>query len=192
MTNDQEICNRIMRLRSHGITRSPNEMTKISDGPWYYQQLELGYNYRLTDIQAALGVSQMLRIDEFIDQRHVLAEQYNNLFTGTYVRTPWQNPSSFSANHLYIVRLKNNLIGYNRKDVFERLRSFGIMVNVHYIPLYRQPYFEAMGFKFTDFPEAEAYYQEAISLPIYPSLTEAQQVKVVDIILHSTGHQTLF
>ena len=192
LTNNLKLAAHMSRLRSHGITRSPHEMTQIPDGPWYYQQIELGFNYRLTDIQAALGLSQMQRLDEFVAQRHVIAQEYNKLFNDLPVTTPWQGPSSLSSYHLYIVRLKGKKGGYDRKDVFERLRSFGIMVNLHYIPLYRQPYFEAMGFKREDFPEAEAYYREAISLPIYPGLTEAQQVEVVSRMQNLSGFQTLF
>jgi dTDP-4-amino-4,6-dideoxygalactose transaminase len=192
LTNNLKLAAHMSRLRSHGITRSPHEMTQIPDGPWYYQQIELGFNYRLTDIQAALGLSQMQRLDEFVVQRHIIAREYNKLLNDLPVTTPWQSPSSLSSYHLYIVRLKGKKEGHSRKDVFERLRSFGIMVNLHYIPLYRQPYFETMGFKKEDFPEAEAYYREAISLPIYPGLTEEQQVEVVSRIQNLSGFQTLF
>jgi UDP-4-amino-4,6-dideoxy-N-acetyl-beta-L-altrosamine transaminase len=192
LTNNLKLAAHMSRLRSHGITRSPTEMTQIPDGSWYYQQIELGFNYRLTDIQAALGLSQMQRLDEFVAQRHIIALEYNKLLNDLPVTTPWQSTSSISSYHLYIARFKSKKGGYDRKDVFERLRSFGIMVNLHYIPIYRQPYFEAMGFKREDFPEAEAYYREAISLPIYPGFTEAQQAEVVSRMQNLSGFQTLF
>jgi UDP-4-amino-4,6-dideoxy-N-acetyl-beta-L-altrosamine transaminase len=192
LTNNLKLAARMSRLRSHGITRTPHEMTQIPDGPWYYQQIELGFNYRLTDIQAALGLSQMQRLDEFIEQRHIIAQEYNKLFKDLPVTIPWQSTSSLSSYHLYILRLNDKKDGFDQRDVFERLRSFGIMVNLHYIPIYRHPYFEAMGFKREDFPEAEAYYREAISLPVYPGLTQAQQVEIVNRMQNVSGFQTLF
>jgi UDP-4-amino-4,6-dideoxy-N-acetyl-beta-L-altrosamine transaminase len=193
LTNNPELATHMMRLRSHGITRTVAEMANVPDGPWYYEQLELGFNYRMTDIQAALGLSQMQKLDEFVSQRQNLAGQYDKLLDGqNSIKVPWQDPSNYSSYHLYIVRLKNNITGHNQRDVFERLRSFGIMANLHYIPLYRQPFFACMGYKRQDFPESEAYYKEAISLPIYPLLTSDQQDEVVDVILNPIGHQTLF
>ena len=192
LTNDPTIANKLVRLRSHGITRVQQEMTHVADGPWYYQQLDLGFNYRMTDIQAALGLSQMQRLDEFVAKRQLIARRYDELLSGLWVTTPWQNPDSFSAMHLYIVRLKRDQIKFSQKDIFERFRSSGILVNLHYIPIYRHPYFEVMGFDRHAFPEAEAYYAEAISLPIYPVLSEAQQIEVVERMKFPLGHQTLF
>jgi len=192
LTNQRELFSRMARLRSHGITRDPAEMTHAPDGPWYYQQLELGYNYRMTDIQAALGVSQIQRLEEFVRRRHSLAKRYDALLADKPVVTPWQHADSYSGLHLYVIRLKLNEIGYSHSQIFERFRSAGILVNLHYIPLYRQPYFERMGFGVEDFPEAEAYYAEAISLPMFPGLTEAQQDEVVHRLMTPIGHQTLF
>src|SRR3990172_3226397 len=138
LTNDAKIANRLGRLRSHGITRIPQEMTHAPDGPWYYQQIDLGFNYRMTELQAALGLSQMQRLDEFVAKRHLIAQRYDDLLSDLWVTTPWQHPDSYSAVHLYIVRLKRDEIKFSQRDIFERLRSFGILVNLHYIPIYRR------------------------------------------------------
>lgn len=192
LTNDVKVASQLARLRSHGITRALEEMTHAPDGPWYYQQIGLGFNYRMTDIQAALGLSQMQRLDEFVAKRQLIARRYDELLSDLWVTTPWQSPDSYSAMHLYIIRLKRDEIKISQKEIFERLRSFGILINLHYIPIYRHPFFEAMGFDRKEFHEAETYYAEAISLPIYPALTEAQQTEVVMRMKSPLGHQTLF
>ncbi|MDO8305837.1 UDP-4-amino-4,6-dideoxy-N-acetyl-beta-L-altrosamine transaminase [Herminiimonas sp.] len=192
LTNDPELHNHMARLRSHGVTRDPAEMTQAPDGPWYYQQIELGFNYRMTDIQAALGLSQMQRLDDFVATRHALAKNYNELFKKCPVSIPWQHGDSYSGLHLYVVRLKLEEIKASHREVFERLRVAGIGVNLHYIPVYRQPYYAKLGFNPGDFPEAERYYAEAISLPMYPALTKEQQAEVVQRLTTPIGHQTLF
>lgn len=192
VTNDPALVKHMARLRSHGITRYPAEMTHPPDGAWYYQQIELGFNYRMTDIQAALGISQMRRLDDFVMQRHAIASRYEALLKDTPVTRPWQHPDTHSAYHLYIVRLKAGLMKQGHREVFERMRVSGIGVNLHYIPVYRQPYYERMGFKTEDFPQAELYYAEAITLPIYPGLTSDQQGEVVQRLLTPSGYQTIF
>lgn len=192
VTNSPELVKHMARLRSHGITRYPAEMTHAPDGSWYYQQVELGFNYRMTDIQAALGLSQMRRLEQFVAKRHVIAERYNNLLMECFVTVPWQHPDTYSGLHLYIVRVKSESAKVSHKEVFERLRADGIGVNLHYIPVYQQPYYKKMGFKPDDFPNAEAYYAEAISLPIYPDLAQEQQDEVVRRLLTPGGYQTIF
>jgi UDP-4-amino-4,6-dideoxy-N-acetyl-beta-L-altrosamine transaminase len=191
LTNDPALAKKMMRLRSHGITRDPTEMTHTPDGPWYYQQIELGFNYRMTDTQAALGVSQMRRLDQLVARRHALAENYDKLLKNYPVTTPWQHADSYSGLHLYVIRLNIDSIDATHREVFERLRESGIGVNLHYIPVYRQPYYAREGFNPRDFPEAERYYAEAISLPMYPALTEDQQLEVVQRLAASIGHQTI-
>lgn len=192
VTNDLELVKRMARLRSHGITRYPVEMTCQPDGSWYYQQIELGFNYRMTDIQAALGVSQMRRLDEFVMQRHAIAKRYEELLKDAPVIRPWQHPDAYSGLHLYIVRLPVGVMKTSRREVFERMRIEGIGVNLHYIPVYRQPYYQRMGYKSEDFPEAERYYAEAITLPIYPGLNAEQQAEVVRRLMTPSGYQTIF
>lgn len=187
MTNDAQLAKRMQQLRSHGITRDASEMTHEPDGPWYYQQIELGYNYRMTDLQAALGVSQMQRLDEFVARRHALAERYDRLLADVPLITPWQHADSHSARHLYVIRLKLNANAKTHRQVFEALRDAGVGVNVHYVPVYRQPYYHGMGFQAGYCPEAEQYYAEAISLPMYPGLTDAQQDRVIETIRQATA-----
>ncbi|MGO8755123.1 MAG: UDP-4-amino-4,6-dideoxy-N-acetyl-beta-L-altrosamine transaminase [Gallionellaceae bacterium] len=179
LTNDAELARRMQLLRSHGITRETGEMTHAPDGPWYYQQVDLGYNYRMTDLQAALGLSQMQRLDEFVAKRHAIARRYDAQLAGLPVVTPWQHPDNHSGLHLYVVRLRLDQIGRSHREVFEALHAAGIGVNLHYIPVYRQPYYEQLGFKAGYCPEAEQYYAEAISLPMYSAMTEAQQAIVI-------------
>lgn len=180
LTNREDLYEKLIRLRSHGITRNPQLMEGEPDGPWYYQQLELGYNYRITDIQAALGYSQLQRITEFIKRRRYLAERYNRLLAELPVITPWEHPDCKSAFHLYVIRLQLDRINKSHRQVFEELRQAGIMVNLHYIPVHTQPYYKKMGFKRGDFPEAERYYSEAISLPLYYGLSDEEQDYVVE------------
>jgi UDP-4-amino-4,6-dideoxy-N-acetyl-beta-L-altrosamine transaminase len=179
LTNDAALANHMMRLRSHGITRDPAEMTHSPDGPWYYQQIELGFNYRMTDMQAALGRSQMKRIDQFVARRHELARKYDESFAGLPLTTPTQEAASYSGLHLYVVRLHTDALKRSHRSIFEGLRAAGIGVNLHYIPVYRQPYYARRGFDPKDFAQAERFYGEAISLPMYTTLTDAQQREVV-------------
>jgi UDP-4-amino-4,6-dideoxy-N-acetyl-beta-L-altrosamine transaminase len=192
LTNDPELAGRMQRLRSHGITRDPTEMSNAPDGPWYYQQIDLGFNYRMTDIQAALGLSQMLRLDEFVRQRHDAAAIYDFLLEEMPVTAPWRCPDSSSSFHLYVVRLHPDEMKSSQNEVFERLRSHGIMVNLHYIPLYRHPYFRSRGHASTFLPEAERYYAQALTLPLYPGLLESQQHEIVERMKTPLGHQTIF
>jgi UDP-4-amino-4,6-dideoxy-N-acetyl-beta-L-altrosamine transaminase len=179
VTNHDQIAKAMDLYRSHGITRNADDMTKKPDGPWYYQQIELGYNYRMTELQAALGLSQIQRLDSFVTERHTIAKRYNDLLANLSVRLPWQHPDSYSAFHLYVVRLQLYQIRKTHRQVFEALRAADIGVNLHYIPVYRQPYYERMGFSLGYCSEAEKYYSEAISIPMFPALTEVDQDRVV-------------
>ena len=191
LTNNAEIASCMARLRSHGITRLPIEMTHVPDGPWYYQQIELGFNYRMSDLAAALGLSQMKRLNEFVNRRQVIASHYNDSLVDLNVITPWQHPDTYSSFHLYVVRIANDGT-INRNTVFERLRASGILVNLHYIPVYNHPVYQVMGFKPSDFPEAERYYSEAISLPIYSTLTDPEIEGIIEKIRKPLDHQTIF
>lgn len=179
VTNDPALAARMDLLRSHGITRDPERMTHESDGPWYYQQVDLGFNYRMTELQAALGVSQMERLDRFVAQRHELAKRYDELLSALPVVTPWQHPDSYSGLHLYVIRLNLDATQRTHRQVFESLREQGIGVNLHYIPVHTQPFYQRMGFEPHDFPKAMDYYREAISLPMFHSMTADQQDEVV-------------
>lgn len=188
LTNDDELARRMALLRSHGITRDPAQMTQEPDGPWYYQQIDLGLNYRMTELQAALGVSQMTRLDAFVARRHALARRYDSLLAGLPLSTPWQHPDSYSGLHLYVIRLDlPRLGGRSHREVFEGLRAEGIGVNLHYIPVHTQPYYQGLGSRTGDFPESEQYYREAISLPMYQGLTEADQDTVIRTLRHTLG-----
>lgn len=182
LTNREDLYERLVRLRSHGITRNPALMTEATHGPWYYQQLELGLNYRITDLQAALGVSQMQRLDQFLERRRQLATRYDQLLADLPLMLPWQHPDTRSSWHLYVVRLRLEKSEKTHRQVFETLRQAGIGVNLHYIPVHTQPYYQQIGFRWGDFPEAEQYYREAISLPLYFGLTEACQDRVIQTL----------
>ncbi len=184
MTNDPGLADRMTLLRSHGITRDPEQMTHPPDGPWYYQQIDLGWNYRMTDLHAALGASQMERLDAYVARRHELAQRYDALLAGLPLSTPWRHPDSYSAFHLYVIRLDDPA---RHRTVFEGLRAAGIGVNLHYIPVHLQPYYRAQGFAPGDFPQAEAYYARAISLPLFPTMTEAQQDAVLAALRETLG-----
>jgi len=175
VTNDPKLAEKLGLLRSHGITRDAHLMTKDMDGPWYYQQVDLGFNYRMTDLQAALGVSQLQRIHAYVARRHALARRYNALLKNLPVTTPWQHPDSYSGLHLYVIRLQLEKINKTHLEVFNALRNVGI----DYIPVHTQPYYQLLGFKEGQFPQAEQYYKEAISIPMYPTLTDVQQNEVV-------------
>jgi len=179
MTNDAALAGLMERLRSHGITREPALLTREPDGPWYYEQIELGFNYRLTDIHAALGLSQMGRLEEFVRRRNEIAARYDELFVGLPLRPLGRQQDAYSAYHLYVVRLDLPRLSRSHRDVFVALRERGIGVNIHYIPIYRQPDYARFGINAQDFPEAERYYGETISLPLYADLTEDLQDQVV-------------
>ena len=192
VTNNSILANKMQRLRSHGVTRDPSEMVGVPDGSWYYQQIDLGFNYRMTDIQAALGLSQLERLEKFVVKRNSLSLRYNELLKDFPITLPWQHPDCFSACHLYIIRIPNKSKSFNRLEAVERFRSNGIGVNVHYIPVYRQPYYNKFNYNYGDFPEAENYYMESISLPLFPNLTEKQQVLITKTLSSPIGHQILF
>ncbi len=188
LTNDTQLAKRMQLLRSHGITSDAADMIpQASEELWYYQQIALGFNYRMTDIHAALGLSQMQRLDEFVAKRHAIAKRYEELLAELPVITPWQHSDSYSGFHLYVIRLKLAETSKTHREVFEALRAAGILVNLHYIPVYRQPYYAGLGFKAGYCPEAEQYYAEAISIPMYPALTEAQQDHVVTALREATN-----
>ena len=182
LTNSRELYEKLTRLRSHGITRNPDLMEGVSHGPWYYQQIELGFNYRMTDFQAALGLSQLKRMDEFVVRRHQLVGRYNRALLDLPLDLPYQHPDTYSAFHLYVVRLQLNRIKKTHRQIFQELRARNILVNLHYIPVHIQPYYQRLGFRHGDFPEAEKYYENAISLPMFPGLSEKNQDYVIDTL----------
>ncbi len=177
LTNHPTLHQKLKLLRSHGITRDPAQMTGHSEGDWYYQQIDLGYNYRMTDIQAALGCSQLHQIESFISRRREIVKKYNTELQSLPLMLPWQHQDGLSAWHLYVIQIKDSS---KRQVVFKALRAAGINVNVHYIPVHTQPYYQQLGFKVGDFPQAEKYYQGAISLPLYFDLSDDQQMYVIE------------
>jgi len=185
LTNNEELYEKLLCLRTHGITRDSKFMEGNPDGPWYYEQIGLGMNYRITDIQASLGISQLTHLDEFISRRHELAKRYNEALSGLPITTPYMHPEAYSAFHLYVIRLKLNEIKKTRKEVFEFLRKKEIGVNVHYIPVHTQPYYRNLGFSYGQFPESERYYNEVITLPLYSFMTENEQNRVIESLYES-------
>jgi len=178
-TRQPELAEKMQLLRSHGVTREAHLMDQPLEGPWYYQQVDLGFNYRMTELQAALGVSQMTRLDAFVARRHQLAQQYSERLADLPFVLPYQHPDTHSSLHLFPILLPVNL---DRGQAFNALREKGLGVNVHYIPVHTQPYYRQLGFKPGDFPQAEAYYQRAISIPLHQGLTDTQQDYVVECL----------
>ena len=187
LTNDTALAERMSRLRSHGITREPSMMPLEPDGRWHYQQIDLGYNFRMTDIQAALGMSQLTRLDEFVQHRHEIAADYDRLLSGLPVKLLQRASDCYSAYHLYVIRLESGADSGLRRKVYDYMYNAGIGVNVHYIPVHMQPYYQALGFRFGDFPEAEKYYAEALTLPLFPGLGEEDQSRVVAALETALG-----
>ncbi len=181
-TNDEEISNRVKLLRSHGITKNKELFLNKKEGDWYYEQQYLGFNYRLTDLQAALGLSQIKRTMDFVSKRREIANRYDRLLTNLPIFTPKQEKYSLSSRHLYVIRIKNDNSKLSHYEAFKSLREKNIFVNLHYIPIHLQPYYRKLGFKKGDYPNAERYYKEAISLPIYFSFTKKDQNYVIDTL----------
>ena len=188
-TQNEGLARKMRVLRTHGITRNESEFEFSNDGPWYYEQQELGLNYRLTDIAAALGLSQLQRIDSFIEQRNVIANGYNEAFDSTVVRAPQIASNSISAFHLYIARCDFKNLNVTRVELFQKMKDAGVLLNLHYIPIYRQPYFAKMGFDPKAFPNAECYYEQAFSIPMYADLSEANQNTVISSLLNVLSTQ---
>ena len=183
VTNNEILAKHMRLLRSHGISSTAADMQpRPAQEIWNYQQIDLGFNYRMTDLQAALGLSQIQRLDEFVTKRHAIAKRYDQLLSALPVLTPWQQADSYSGYHLYVIRLKLNEINKTQRQVYDAFYAAGIGVNVHYIPVYRQPYYERMGFNVGYCPQAEQYYSEVISIPMYPGLTGVQQDFVVQAL----------
>lgn len=191
-TNDSEIAAKVERLRSHGITRDVGEMEEPKVSAYYYEQLELGFNYRLTDFQCALGLSQLGRIDEFVRERNDIATKYRATIKQDWLLLPEVLEKRTSSYHLYIARVSSSAPA-SRDQIFESMRANGILVNLHYIPIYRHPYYARMGkYSPADFPNAEAFYSSAISLPIFPGLTSSQLQTTIEALEVPLGHQTIF
>jgi UDP-4-amino-4,6-dideoxy-N-acetyl-beta-L-altrosamine transaminase len=188
LTNDAQLAKQLRLLRSHGITSDVADMhPQPPEETWNYQQIGLGFNYRMTDILAALGLSQLQRLDEFVAKRHIIAKRYDQMLSSLPVVTPWQHTDGYSGFHLYVIRLKLDKIKKTHRQVYEALRASGILVNLHYIPVYRQPHYANFGFEAGYCPEAEQYYAEAVSIPIYPGLTETEQDQVVAALKRATS-----
>jgi UDP-4-amino-4,6-dideoxy-N-acetyl-beta-L-altrosamine transaminase len=188
VTNDASLAKSMQLLRSHGISSSPADMfPRPAEELWNYQQIGLGFNYRMTDIHAALGLSQMQRLDDFVAKRHTLAERYDYLLADLAVTTPWQHPDSYSGYHLYIIRVIQEAGSPSNRQIYQAMHAAGVLVNLHYIPVYRQPYFEKIGFTQGYCPAAENYFATVLSLPMYPGLTEKQQDVVISALKSAVG-----
>jgi UDP-4-amino-4,6-dideoxy-N-acetyl-beta-L-altrosamine transaminase len=181
LTNDPKLARKMALLNSHGTTREAAEMTRESDGPWYYQQIDLGHNYRMTELQAALGLSQLSKLNKWVAARNRLADRYDTLLAGLPLTVPTQHPDCYSARHLYVVLLAENISYDGHRKVFEALRAGGIGVNLHYIPLHTQPFYADLGIR-GDWPVADDYYRRAISIPLFHHMTEQQQDEVVRVL----------
>ena len=182
LTNRKDLYEKLLLYRSHGITRDPAKMTHMSDGAWYYQQIALGYNYRMTDIQAALGISQMKRLDTFVARRRALAARYNTLLRNLPIVTPYVMEGAKPSWHIYVVQMDFSRARKTKQQVFEEMKEQGIGLNLHYIPVHRQPYYEKLGFRQGDFPQSEKYYEEAFTLPLYYDLTNDEQDQIVEAL----------
>lgn len=182
VTNSLDLSKKMNLIRSHGITRDGSEMLYAADGPWYYEQIELGYNYRLSDVHAALGLSQLSRIEQFVEKRHNIASFYNKSLSDLPILLPTQDQRCYSSYHLYIIRLKLADLNCSHQEIFQSLRLAGIGVNLHYIPIYRHPFYRKSAYDFQSFPQSEKYYAEAISLPIFPDLSDTELQYVVETI----------
>jgi len=185
LTNDEALARRVRLLRTHGITRDALEMSGESEGPWYYEQAALGYNYRMTDMQAALGASQLRRLDDFLSRRRKLVRRYDDVLRGLPLSSPREEAGGKSAWHLYVIQLDLEALGVPRRTVFERMRAGGVLVNVHYIPVHLQPYYRRLGFKRGDFPASERFYERALSLPLFHGLGDADQDRVCGTLRQS-------
>lgn len=183
LTNDKALYERLLLYRSHGITRNAECMPNGSDGPWYYAQIDLGFNYRMTDLQAALGVSQLERLEAFVERRRYLARRYDALLKDLPLKLPKQNKDTNSSWHIYVVRLDLARVKISKQEIFAKMHERDITLNLHYIPVHRQPYYENLGFKKGDFPVSEQYYEEAFTLPLYYELTDAQQAYIVKCLV---------
>lgn len=182
LTNNEDLYKKLTLYRSHCITRDHELMTKEADGPWYYQQIGLGFNYRMTDVQAALGYSQLTKVDKFVARRRQLAARYNELLKDLPVKLPYQNPETNSSWHLYLVRVDFSKVNKTKKQIFAEMKEKGVCLNLHYIPVHTQPYYQKLGFKNGDFPVSEKYYEEVFTLPLYYSLTDEQQDYIVNAL----------
>lgn len=180
LTDNKDFYERLMQFRTHGITRDPAKCRRY-EGAWYYEMTELGFNYRITDLQCALGISQLRRLEEFVERRRAIACQYNEAFGDRDDIIPQAEPSDFvSSYHLYAVRLDQQVLKFSRADIFQRLRDLRIGVNVHYLPIHLHPYYqERFGFRRGDFPVAESYYDAALSLPLFPKMTDEEVRRVI-------------